>query len=232
MKFSIGREEFLQSLQQTVGVAEKKTTMPILANILLQAKDKTLTLTATDLEVCLINSCDVKIEREGSFTLPAKSLFDIVKEFPRDNIELELTENNQVELRAQKSLFRLVGMAAEDFPAFPEVKNANLVRIPANDLRMMIESTSYSISSDEMRYSLNGILFESVENASGKICLRLVSTDGHRLSMAEYALESVREIPFHDKTILPKKKILKLKHLLNNNNKNIKWYSFRPSRTW
>lgn len=221
MKFNISRESLLESLQQAVGVAEKKTTMPILANILLQARDNTLTITATDLEVCLISTCDIKIEKEGAFTLPAKSLFDIAKEFPRDNIEFELTENNQMELRSQRSQFRLVGMSAEDFPSFPQVKNTDFVRITANELRMMIERTSFSISTDEMRYSLNGILFEAAEAGGGKVVLRLVSTDGHRLSMSEYALGNVKEVPFKEKAVLPKKGVLELKRMLDDSNTEV-----------
>ncbi len=214
MKFNIARESLLKCLQQAVNVSEKKTTMPILANVLLAAGDKALTITATDLEVCLICQCEATVEQQGSFTLPAKSLFDIVKEFPRDNIEFELNDN-QVEIRSQKAQFKIVGMPAEDFPAFPEVKESGFVQLPANSLREMIEKTSFSISSDEMRYSLNGVLFEAVDNGKGKICLRLVSTDGHRLSLADYALDAVKELPFKDKAVLPKKGVLELRRLLD-----------------
>src|SRR6185436_14522584 len=98
MKFTINREEILNLPQRCAGVAEKKTTMPILANVLMQADQDTLTLTATDLEVCLICSGGIKISKPGGFTLPAKSLLDITKEFPRGEVEFELIDNNQVEL--------------------------------------------------------------------------------------------------------------------------------------
>jgi DNA polymerase-3 subunit beta len=215
MKFTVNREPLLHALQQTVGVAEKKTTMPILANVLVAAKDNQLTITATDLEVCLIARCAAQVSQPGSFTLPAKNLLDIVKEFPRDEIHCELGDNQQLQLISQKSQFRLVGMAAEDFPNFPTVQNLERVKIPANTLKQMIERTSFSISSDEMRYSLNGILFEAVDDGVGQIALRLVSTDGHRLSLTEHPLGAVHNAPFREKAVLPRKGVLELKRLLD-----------------
>jgi len=223
MKFTVNREKLTHCLQQAVGVAEKKTTMPILANLLIEANDNFLTLTATDLEVCLVNRCEAKVINPGRFTVPAKSFFEIIKEFPREIVEITLNENNQIELTSNKAQFRIVGIAPEDFPNFPKGEKAEFFELPSNALRNMIERTAFSISSDEMRYSLNGILLETAPEG-GHVVLRLVSTDGHRLSFTEHRLDlKAAEQPFKDKVVLPKKGVMELKRLLDDSDQAVKF---------
>jgi DNA polymerase-3 subunit beta len=160
-------------------VVERKTTIPILSNLLVEAKGSTLTITATDLELSLRTSCEAKIKKEGAGTIPAKKLLELVRLLPEGEIKFKLLDNHWVEIVSDKKKYKLVGMAKENFPALPAMPHT-LVKIPAAVLESLIAKTKFAISMEESRYTLNGGLLILKPDT-----LAMVATDGHRLALAE-----------------------------------------------
>jgi DNA polymerase-3 subunit beta len=178
MEIRIGREEFLQGLQRVQSVVERKTTTPILANFLLEARDNQLTYVATDLELTCKGIIATDVVREGVITLPARQIFDIVRELPGGAIlELRIGEQNWGELTAGRSFFRIPGLPGEDFPPFPPFEGGDHLSVPASTLREMIVKTVFCTSQDETRFALRGALLVLKQ---GQVAM--VATDGHRLA--------------------------------------------------
>src|SRR5882757_2608895 len=154
MEFSVKNFDLLQELSLTQGVVERKTTIPILGNILCEAAGNKVTLTATDLELSIRTSCEVKIKKEGAGTIPAKKLLELVRLLPEGEIKVKLLENHWVEIVSDKKKYKLVGMAKENFLALPVMPHI-LVKIPAPILENLIGKTKFAISMEESRYTLN-----------------------------------------------------------------------------
>src|ERR1700685_1459376 len=179
MEFSVTKSALLNELSTTQGVVERKTTIPILSNLLVEAKGTQLTITATDLELSIRTSCEAKIKKEGSGTIPAKKLLELVRLLPDGEIKFKLLENHWIQITSDRKNYKLVGMSKENFPALPNFPHA-LVKIPAKLLANVIAKTTFAISLEESRYTLNGALLV-VKPGS----LTMVATDGHRLAMVE-----------------------------------------------
>jgi DNA polymerase-3 subunit beta len=179
MEFSVSKSELLNELSTTQGVVERKTTIPILSNLLVEAKGSRLTITATDLELSIRTSCEAKIKKEGAGTIPAKKLLELVRLLPEGEIKVKLLENHWVEIVSDRKKYKLVGMARENFPALPAMPHT-LVKIPAAILESLIAKTKFAISMEESRYTLNGGLLILKPDT-----LAMVATDGHRLALAE-----------------------------------------------
>jgi DNA polymerase-3 subunit beta len=179
MEFSVTKSALLDELSTTQGVVERKTTIPILSNLLVEAKGSQLTITATDLELSIRTSCEAKIKKEGAGTIPAKKLLELVRLLPEGEIKVKLLENHWVEIVSDKKKYKLVGMAKENFPALPVMPHT-LVKIPAAILENLIGKTKFAISMEESRYTLNGGLLILKPDT-----LAMVATDGHRLALAE-----------------------------------------------
>jgi DNA polymerase-3 subunit beta len=179
MEFSVTKSALVDELNTTQGVIERKTTIPILSNLLVEAKGNRLTITATDLELSIRTSCDVKVRKEGAATIPAKKLLDLVRLLPEGEIKFKLLDNHWVEIVSDKKKYKMVGMAKENFPAIPAVPHT-LVKIPAATLESLIGRTKFAISMEESRYTLNGGLLILKPDT-----LTMVATDGHRLALAE-----------------------------------------------
>src|SRR5205823_6666401 len=162
MEFSVTKSALLNELSMTQGVVERKTTIPILSNLLVEAKGSQLTITATDLELSIRTSCEAKVKKEGAGTIPAKKLLELVRLLPEGEIKVKLVE-----------------MAKENFPALPAMPHT-LVKIPAAILQSLIAKTKFAISMEESRYTLNGGLLILRPDT-----LAMVATDGHRLALAE-----------------------------------------------
>lgn len=178
MEIKIGREQFLSGLQRIQSIVERKTTTPVLAHFLLEARGSQVTYVATDLELTFKGTMAAEVVQEGAITLPARQTFDIVRELEgRATIELRAGEQGRIELTAGRAFFRVPGLPAEDFPPFPPFESAERLAIPAATLREMIAKTMFCTSQDETRFALRGALF--AVNA-GEI--RMVATDGHRLA--------------------------------------------------
>ncbi len=188
MEFTIAREELLQGLYLTQGIVERRTTIPILANVLLESTADGISIAATDQEVGVRRTCEAKVKRKGALTAGARKLYEIVRECPEGTIVVRSLENNWIEVVAGKSLFKIVGLDPKEFPAMPSAtseRERQTINVPSAMLREMIERTGFAVSSDETRLNLSGIFFERPEK--GK--LRMVATDGHRLSMITRAVE-------------------------------------------
>src|SRR6266566_2645445 len=179
MEFSVTKSALLTELSMTQGVVERKTTIPILSNLLVEASHSQLTITATDLELSIRTLCDAKVKQEGAGTIPAKKLLELVRLLPEGEIKVKLLENHWVEITSDRKKYKLVGMAKENFPALPAMPHT-LVKIPAAILQSLISKTKFAISMEESRYTLNGGLLILRPDT-----LAMVATDGHRLALAE-----------------------------------------------
>ena len=198
MEFSVTKSALLNELITTQGVVERKTTIPILSNILVEAKGTRLTVTATDLELSIRTSCEVKIKREGAGTIPAKKLLELVRLLPEGEIKFRLLENYWVEITSDKKKYKLVGMARENFPALPAMPHP-LVKLPAAILQSLIAKTKFAISMEESRYTLNGGLLILKPDT-----IAMVATDGHRLALAETS-QKLSGLNGEVKVLIPKK---------------------------
>jgi len=179
MEFSVKKFDLLEELELTQGVVERKTTIPILSNLLCEAKGNRLAITATDLELSIRTSCEAKVKKEGAGTIPAKKLLDIVRLLPDEEIKFKLLENHFVHITCDRKNYKMVGMSKDNFPALPSFPQT-LVKIPAKLLGGVISKTTFAISLEESRYTLNGALLVLKPNS-----LIMVATDGHRLAMVE-----------------------------------------------
>src|SRR6184192_1083985 len=207
MKFSVAKEKLLDGLQQVQNVVSTRTTLPILSNVLLQAQGNEIHLTTTDLDVGVRGSCEADVEKEGATTLPARRLFNIVRELPSSEIQVDVNGKNAASIRSGQSFFKILGLPEEEFPPLPKFEDAKVVTIRQKDLRDGLRKTSYAISTDETRYVLNGVLFSFKENK-----LTLVATDGRRLAMLDIELEFPRS---HEADIIvPTKVVIELQRLL------------------
>ncbi|HKJ04594.1 MAG TPA: DNA polymerase III subunit beta [Geopsychrobacteraceae bacterium] len=209
MQFTIEREIFLKALTRVQGIIEKRHTIPILANVLIEAKANNIFCTATDLEVGVRSFYEANIKKEGRVTVSAKKVYEIIKELPNKEISFAVKDNFWVEIKCGKSIFNLVGLSPDEFPKYPESNNIELNEISSSILKDMIDKTIFSVSNDETKYNLTGIYFKS-EN---KNTLSMVSTDGHRLSMIKKTLNNDLNLNFNDGFILPKKGIYEIRKL-------------------
>ena len=210
MEITVSKLELLRELTATQGVVERKTTIPILSNYLFEASGDRLSLTATDLDLSLRTSCNAKVKKEGSCTIPARKLHDYVKLLPDSDITIKLLENHWVSIRCGRSNTKMVGMARSNFPGLPVFPTAGVVKIPAQVLRSMIAKTGFAIASEESRYTLNGALMVIKPES-----ITMVATDGHRLAHIERPGEKFDGVSGELKTLVPKKAMDELKSLLD-----------------
>jgi DNA polymerase-3 subunit beta len=210
MEITVSKVELLRELTATQGVVERKTTIPILSNYLFEAAGDKLSLTATDLDLSLRTSCNAKVKKEGSCTIPARKLHDYVKLLPDADITIKLLENHWVSIRCGRSNTKMVGMAKSNFPSLPVFPTVGVVKIPAQVLRSMIAKTGFAIASEESRYTLNGALMVLKPES-----ITMVATDGHRLAHIERTGEKFEGVSGELKTLVPKKAMDELKSLLD-----------------
>ena len=208
MEFRIAKNEFLRGLRLAQGIADRKSTMPMLANVLLRTQGKgQLLVAATDLNVSLTAELKSQNANEGGLTLAAKNLYELIANAPGEDVTLKKADNHWAEIRSGKVTYRIVGMPDRDFPRIPDHREATYSTLESSVLREMIERTLFSVCNDETRFHLNGVYFESDGSK-----VRMVSTDGHRLSKVE------RTIPNGPKlsagVIIPKKGLLEIKKVL------------------
>jgi DNA polymerase-3 subunit beta len=215
MKLTISRSEFQRGLARIQTIVEKRNTMPILANVHLEAakkgKSSLLELAATDLEVGIRSEQPAAVDKAGRVTASAKKLFEIVRELPDEPVHLEVSENAYLTLRCARARFSLAGSSAEEYPTLPTFSPEHVVTVQAVVLAQMIERTMYAASADETRYNLNGVYLELLPE-TGKI--RMVATDGHRLAYVDRALGSDFE-GLSDGVIIPRKGLGELKRLVD-----------------
>jgi DNA polymerase-3 subunit beta len=208
MKFTATREALLKPLQAVIGVVERRQTMPILANVLLVAKDGQLAVTATDLEVELVAQADVEIEGAGDVTVPGRKLLDICKALP-DGAELAIAlSGEKLGIKSGRSKFTLTTLPAADFPTVEDINAGQTLSLPQATLCKLLDKTHFSMAQQDVRYYLNGLLIET----DGKH-LRAVATDGHRLALSQVQLDG-KKMP-EQQVIVPRKGVLELQRLMS-----------------
>lgn len=209
MKLEIDKRDLLGLIGKTQNIVEKRNTMPILINILLEADEGILKVFATDLEVSLTDQIKVQVHQPGKVAVSAKSLFEISKELSEGPITLIKKENNWLEIKQGKYTSKIVGISAEEYPIFPTYNSQSFLTINAQVLKEMIDKTIYSVSNDETRYHLNGVFFELSPSAGFK----MVATDGHRMSLVNKPVSDVK-VSATQGVIIPRKGLHEIKKIL------------------
>ncbi|MEN8177216.1 MAG: DNA polymerase III subunit beta [Pseudomonadota bacterium] len=215
MKISTKREDLLEPLQKIGNVVERRQTLPILANILINAGNGIINLTATDLEVELKTQAIATCDDEHDFTLPARKILDICKALPEGaDISMEVT-NDKVHIKSGRSRFSLGILPAQDYPVIEASPGNSFFTIKENDFKKLIDKTAFAMAQQDVRYYLNGMLLEIEENI-----IRTVATDGHRLALCE--IPTNPNDALNNQVILPRKAVLELSKLLNDKDSDIK----------
>ena len=208
MKFTVTRNALLNELNLVQGVIEKKSTIPILSNILLEAAGEHLDIAATDLDVTIRCGCSASIETKGTTTISARRLFDIVRLLPDGaDVSFLLLENDWVELRSGNSEYKIVALPKDNFPSIPEAAPAT-AHIPGGLLRGMIHRTMFAITQEESRYSLNGALLALLPGE-----VRMVATDGHRLALVSKTME-IPGLDTEVRALIPRKTLFEIQKLI------------------
>jgi DNA polymerase-3 subunit beta len=209
MEISVSRQDLVKELTATQSVVERKTTIPILSNFLLEAEDDRLNITATDLDQAIRTSAAVKVKKPGACTIPARKLYDYIKLLPDSEISIKLLDNHWVQIRSGRSNTKMVGMARANYPQVPEFPEIAATSIPVESLKTLIARTVFAISNEESRYTLNGALL--IIKAES---LAMVATDGHRLSFVEKHNETLEGISGEKRVLIPRKALQELQLLL------------------
>ena len=207
MKLTASRDVLLKPLQAVIGVVERRQTMPILANVLLVAKDGQVAITATDLEVELVARADVAVEAAGEVTVPGRKLLDICRALPDGAEVLMALAGEKLNLKSGRSKFSLMTLPAAEFPVVEDINAGHSVTVSQGTLARLLEKTHFSMAQQDVRYYLNGLLLET-----GDKHLRAVATDGHRLALCEVVLED-ETLP-EQQVIVPRKGVLELQRLM------------------
>ncbi len=207
MKIKVAKDQILKGLQITQGIIGARSTLPILSNVLVETDEDKLWLTATDLEVSVRCAIPAEIEKSGSTTLPAKTLFSIIRELSATDIAIEVDDKNSASLTSGASFFKILGLPKEEFPPLPKFDSGFAYNLDQAVLRDMLVKTSYASSSDETRQFLNGVLL-SFKNDK----LTAVATDGRRLALNEHDLECPKDQEAD--LIIPTKAVAELLHSL------------------
>ena len=206
MHITVSKPSIVQAVQRCQSVVEKRNTVPVLSNILLNAADDMLVITATDLEVGIRTRIPATVHTPGSTTVSARKLFDIVKELDAEkDVEIQI-DGGFLNIRSGRAKFRLSTLDAEDFPDLKVDEDGITIQVPGHELAEMIASTSFAMSQDETRQYLTGTLFEVDQDR----ILRLVATDGHRLAMSEVNLG---EAPGTSQCIVPRKAVMEIRRI-------------------
>lgn len=218
LNVNVPREDLLSGLASLQNITGKKGTIAILSNVLIQTQNDSVDITATDLEVGIRNTIPAEILSPGSITLPAKKLFEIIRESNADSIHLETQENNWVKITAQSSNYNLAGMPSDEFPSFPEYNEENLLPVSSSLLKELIDKTIISVAQEgESQFNLSGILFEKDTDDENEKYIRMVSSDGHRLSLMQKTIDS--ELKLEKKAIIPRKGIHEIRKFCETNEK-------------
>jgi DNA polymerase-3 subunit beta len=208
MRFRTEKGELVKTIQRVQNAIASKSTLPILSNILLEAENSKMRITATDLDLGISSTMPIESEVNGAMTLPAKKFLDIIKELPENTpAVISSKKNNIVTVECGKVVFKVVGLPKSEFPQPPEFKNKKSITMPQKLLKSMISMTLFAVSRDETRYILNGILFV-IRNG----VVKLIATDGRRLAVVERSMPT--DSPDETKVIIPTKAIQEIQRLL------------------
>lgn len=181
MELTVAKADLQKELQLCQGVVEKRSTIPILSNVLLRAADGRLQMAATDLDVTILSSCPARITTPGGVTIEAKRLFDIARSLPDDDVHVTMQENNSLLIESGTAKFRLLGLPAEDYPTLPTVAATESFAIPLDELKTMVAKVKFAITHEETRFQLNGALLKVQPQK-----MEMVATDGHRMALINF----------------------------------------------
>ncbi len=215
MEFHIDRNTFLEGIQKTLGIVERKTTIPILNNILLRTEDNQIKIVATDREISLISRYDARIAVPGDITLSVKKLHEMIRETQGETIHFSKNDQHQVTMTCNKAIYRIPGMPADEYPQVVEVEDIPLYRVSGAVLTDLIRKTSFAVSTDEIRMNLNGIFMETV-GLGDSSRLQMVATDGHRLAMARGPAGSAGGLELEKGVIIPRKGLWEVRKIADN----------------
>jgi len=213
MHVKMARETLVRAVGRTLGVVDRRGTMPILSHFVLEAKDGQVAIAATDLEVSFRGFYSAEVLEAGALTLPAHYLFNLIKELPGDTLDLTGTESSNVKIQVGESHYQLLGLPADQFPPVPEIADLALVAVESPVLKEMIEKTIFSVSVDDLQYHLSGIFWERRETPEG-YQLRMVSTDGHRLTLIQRPLPASEQFAIEEGILIPRKGVAEISRLL------------------
>src|ERR1700752_373205 len=221
MELVVRKTDLLRELQLFQGIVERKNTIPILANVLIEAKGDEVRMLATDLEVALRSRCRASVGKSGSLTLPAKKLFEIIKALPETDVRIE-EDRNGVKVAADRFDSRMQTLPREDFPTLPESTGVVKATLPRDVLKQMVGKPQFAITGEDTRYFLNGALFILRPES-----MSLVATDGHRLALVTVPREKTKVKGKgdgeDDRVILPRKTLLELARLLGEGDGDIQY---------
>jgi len=213
MKFSIPKSKIFSCVQTVMNAVPTRTTLPILSNLLLEVIDSKLKIAATDLDTSVITTIPITATKKDAITIPARTFYDILRELPESDVDIQVTEN-RMELKADRGVYKLSGIPAEEYPKLPVVNLAKEIKMSGSELVGMIKKTIFSVSTDETRPALNGVLWQTSTNN-----MRMVATDGHRLAKISYKNTKLKGL--HEDIIIPPKVLNLLTKLSEGEDKQI-----------
>ena len=211
INFDIDKRELLKGLSVMQGIVGRRTTLPILSHILMEWNKDSLYLTGTDLETGIREELTASVNNEGRASVSAKKFYEIVRELPNETVHIEKRENHWIIVQCGKSIFNLAGLDPDEFPSLPVYQDKLFSFVSTHLINEMIEKTVFAASNEESRYHLNGVLFIQIKQGEKEI-LRMVATDGHRLSLIDRESQTIRGI--EKGIIIPKKGVLEIKKIL------------------
>ena len=203
MELTVGKADLQKELQLCQGVVEKRSTIPILSNVLLKATDGRLQIAATDLDVTILSSCAARVATPGGVTIEAKRLFDVVRSLPDEDVHMTMQENNSMLIESGTAKFRLLGLPAEDYPTLPTVDVTDAYTLPLEELKTMVGKVKFAITHEETRFQLNGALLKVQPSK-----MEMVATDGHRMALINFPQGGAKKGKRTDLTILVPRKAL------------------------
>ncbi|MEQ1566361.1 MAG: DNA polymerase III subunit beta [Myxococcota bacterium] len=218
MDLYIERDELGRGLARVQGIIERRSTHPLLSHVLLHAREGGLRMTATDTEVAYIGDLAANVRSTGQLAVDAANLFQIVRSLPEPTVQLTSTANKRLEIKSGRSQFKLPGHASEDFPTLPAFEVRGSAKLAEGVLRRLVEQTSFAVATDDVRYGLNGAHLEQREK-EGVRHLRMVATDGHRLSAADGPIEG--SVPLDARMLVPRKALAVMRKLLEGNEEQV-----------
>ena len=218
MDIKVKRGELFKSISRVQSIIEKRSNMPILSMILISTVDSGINISATDLEISMQQTVTAEVLEQGSITISGRKLFEILKESKSDDIHVKEKENNWVFISDDKAQYNLACLPAEEYPVFVEPEGVSKIEIQGDVLNEMINKTIYSVTMEEAGFKLSGVFTEKVA-MQGKTFLRMVSTDGHRLSMIEKEIENIDDLTMENGVMIPKKGMLELSRMSSESEK-------------
>lgn len=218
MEIKINKDELFRSVSKVQSVIEKRSNMPILSMILISTVDSSISISATDLEISMQQTIPAEVIESGSITISGRKIFEILKESKSHDIYMKEKENNWVFISDDRAQFNLACLPAEEYPVFIEPEGVSTVEMDGDVLNEMISKTIYSVTMEEAGFKLSGVFTEKVAR-QGKTLFRMVSTDGHRLSMIDKTIDNIEDLNIDNGVMIPKKGMLELSKLASEGEK-------------